>query len=147
VPKYKRSGTPSAASSTSRLPEPLVFFIDESLDNLVVVEALRDAGARVKRLTEEFTRGIQDEVWLQHAGARGWIVLTRDKRIRYRQLERSALTAAKVRAFVFTGGNVTMKDTAALLVKSLPGIRKVCAYEPGPFIYHIGQGAKPIRMS
>jgi len=30
----KRSGTPSAASSTSRPPEPVTFFLDESLDSL-----------------------------------------------------------------------------------------------------------------
>jgi PIN like domain len=82
-----------------------------------------------------------------HAGTKGWIVLTRDKSIRYRELERLALKAAQVRAFVFTGGNVTVKDTAAILVKALPRIWKTCTTQVGPFIYHIGTGANPIRMS
>lgn len=146
MPKNRRSGTPSAASSTSKLPEPLVFFVDESLDNQIVVEALREAGASVKRLTEIFPRGTDDQVWLQHAGRQGWIVLTRDKRIRYRQLELGALQAARVRAFVFTGGNVTMKETAEILSRALPKIGGICTAEAGPFIYHIGSGAKPIRM-
>ena len=147
MPKNRRSGTPSAASSISKPPETLVFFVDESLDNLVVVEALRNAGASVKRLTEQFVRGTPDQVWLQHAGQHDWIVLTRDKRIRYRQLELGALQAAKVRSFVFTGGNVTMKETAEILSRALPKIERICISEGGPFIYHIGSAAKPIRMA
>jgi len=112
-----------------------------------VVEALRDSGVDVRRLTQEFDRGTPDQVWLQPAGRHDWIVLTRDKRIRYRQLELGALQAAKVRAFVFTGGNVTMQETANILSKALPKIGRICAAEAGPFIYHIGGGAKPIRMA
>ena len=142
----KRSGTPSAASSTSRPPEPLTFFLDESLDSSTVATALSDAGARVERSTLHFPRGTQDEVWLAKAGQNGWVVLTRDQRIRYRQLERLALEAAKVRAFVFTGGNVTSKDTGAILAGALDRMASIARADPGPFIYHIGRSGKPIRM-
>ena len=142
----KRSGTPSAASSTSKPPEPLTFFLDESLDSLSVVTALREAGAAVERLTERFPKGTQDEVWLAEAGRNDWIVLTRDKRIRCRQLERLALQAAKVRAFVFTGGNVTAKETGAILAGALGRIAKIAQADPGPFNYHIGRSGKPARM-
>jgi len=107
---------------------------------------LRDAGATVERLTDHLPKGTADEDWLGYAGSRRWIVLTRDKRIRYRQLERVALKDAQVRAFVFTGGNVTVKDTATILVRALPRIRAICAANPGPFIYHIGRTGKPIKM-
>lgn len=142
----KRSGTQSAANSTSRPPEPLVLFVDEALDSLTVVDALRAAGATVERLNDHFAKGTPDETWLAYAGGRGWVVLTRDKRIRYRQLERLALTEAKARAFVFTGGNVTGKDTAAILVHALARITTICQADKGPFIYHIGRGGNPIRM-
>jgi predicted nuclease of predicted toxin-antitoxin system len=138
---------PSAASSTSKPPEPLVLFVDESLDSLTVVEALREAGAVVARHADHFDKGTPDETWLAHAGTHGWVVLTRDKRIRYRQLERLALTTAQVRAFVFTGGNVTVKDTAAILVKALPRIHALCKAHPGPFIYHIGLAGKPHQVA
>lgn len=94
----KRSPTRSAASSGSKPPEPLTLFLDESLDSLSVVTALRDAGATVERHTEHFARSVADDVWLTEAGKNGWIVLTRDKRIRYRQLERLALQAAPSRS-------------------------------------------------
>jgi hypothetical protein len=111
-----------------------------------VVETLRVAGATVERLTDHFPKGTSDETWLADAGRRGWVVLTRDKRIRYRQLELLALKSFKVRAFVFTGGNVTVKDTASILVNALPRITAICATHAGPFIYHIGRGGNPIKM-
>ena len=142
----RRSGTRSAARSNSKQLEPVTFFVDESLDSLSVVNALREAGAIVQRLTEHFPKGTPDDVWLTEAGRRGWVVLTRDKRIRYRQLERLALQAAKVRAFVFTGGNVTGSDTAAILVGALRHLERIARADAGPFIYHLGRSGKPIRM-
>ncbi len=147
MPTKKPSGTRSAASSSSRPPEPLTLFLDESLDATVVVDALREAGATVVRLTDHFEKGTEDRVWLERAGAKGWIVLTRDQRIRYRRLELLALQAARVRAFVFTGGNVDMKNTGAILASALPRIERIARKDPGPFIYHIGRSGKPIRMS
>ena len=140
----KRSGTPSAASSTSKPPEPLTFFLDESLDSLSVVTALREAGAAVERLTERFPKGTQDEVWLAEAGRNDWIVLTRDKRIRYRQLERLALQAAKVRAFVFTGGNVTAKETGAILAGACCAVG-ACGFRRGPIGVRAGSPARGRR--
>lgn len=146
MPTRKRSGTRSAASSTARRPEPLVFFLDESLDSPTIAVALRDAGANIERATERFPRGTPDEVWLAEAGRRQWIVLTRDQRIRYRQLELVALTEARVRAFVFTGGNVTLGDTAAILVNALPRMTRISRSDPGPFVYHLGRAGRPTRM-
>jgi PIN like domain len=146
VPTKKPSGTPSAASSTSRPPEPLTVFLDESLDSDSIAQALSDAGAIVERLTTHFPKGTDDQTWLSLAGANRWVVLTRDKRIRYRRLERLALQAAQVRAFVFTGGNVTLGETAAILAGAIPEIRELCERDPGPFVYHIGRAGKPRRM-
>lgn len=146
MPTKRPSGTRSAASSISRPPEPLVVFLDESLDSDSIARALSDAGAVVERLTAHLPKGTSDEVWLSLAGTHGWIVLTRDKRIRYRRLERLALQAAKVRAFVFTGGNVTIADTGAILARALPRIRRICGTESAPFVYHIGVAGRPRRM-
>lgn len=147
MPPKKRSGTRSAASSTSRPPEPVVFFLDESLDAASICDALRDAGATVERSIAHFTKGTRDEVWLAEAGTNRWVVLTRDQKIRYRQLEIVALRAANVRTFVFTGGNVTLKGTAEILVRALPRLQRIAQANAGPFIYHIGRAGKPIKMA
>lgn len=142
----RRSGTRSAASSISRPPERLTLYLDESLDSETLVAALGTAGTQVVRGSRCFPRGTPDEVWLAECGRQGWIVLTRDKRIRYRVLERAALRDAGVRAFVFTGGNVGLNETAKILLGALPRIATICRREKPPFIFHIGAGGKPVRM-
>ena len=132
---------------TSKPPEPPVIFLDESLDSDTVATALEGAGAKVERSTKNFPKGTPDETWLEAAGKHQWIVLTRDKRTRYRQLERKSLEEAGVRAFVFIGGNVTIKDTASTLVSALPRILKISETNPGSFIYHIGLAGKPVKMN
>jgi hypothetical protein len=57
-----------------------------------------------------------DELWLERAGIEGWIVLTKDKLIRKRPIERLALHAAGVRAFVFTGGNLSGVEMAESII-------------------------------
>jgi predicted nuclease of predicted toxin-antitoxin system len=146
VPTKKPSGTPSAANSRSQPPEALTLFLDESLDSDSVAQALTAAGATVERLTRHLPKGTADEIWLSYAGSRGWVVLTRDKRIRYRQLERLALRSAQVRAFVFTGGNVTIRETGEILTRAFPAIRAICERETGPFVFHVGRGGNPKRM-
>lgn len=146
MPTKKPSGTPSAASSGAKPPEPLTVFLDESLDSDSITQALTDAGTTVERLTKHFPKGTPDNVWLAFAGSKAWVVLTRDKRIRYRPLERLALQAANVRAFVFTGGNMTVKDTGDVLARAVPAIRRLCR-QPGPFIFHIGRAGKPTRVA
>jgi hypothetical protein len=51
-----------------------------------------------------------------------------------------------VKAFVFTGGNVSLKDTVQILVGALGKIGKVARTEPAPFIYHVGASGRPKRM-
>ena len=51
-----------------------------------------------------------------------------------------------MRAFVFTGGNVTLGETAAILAAAVPNILDICARVQGPFVYHIGRAGKPRRM-
>ncbi len=146
MPTKKPSGTRSAANSSSRPPEPLTLFLDESLDSDSIAQALTAAGARVERLTHHLPKGTDDATWLSFVGSRGWVVLTRDKRIRYRRLERLALQAARVRAFVFTGGNVTMAETGEILARAYARILQISIREPGPFVYHLGRVGQPRRM-
>ena len=96
--RAKRSKRPSAASSGSKLPEPFVFFIDRSLGRKIVAQALREIGETVEVHDDHFAPDAKDEDWLVKVGKRGWIVLTKDDRIRYRVTERTALTSSRVRA-------------------------------------------------
>lgn len=89
---------------------------------------------------EHFDEKCDDVDWLPQVGAKGWIVLTKDKHIRRRPLERHALEAAKVGAFVLTAGIVTGPEMAEAFVKALPRMRAIVASHARPFIAAVHKG-------
>jgi predicted nuclease of predicted toxin-antitoxin system len=121
-------------------PEPLVFFVDRSLGRRVIPDALRVAGAQVELHDNHFPQNAQDQVWLAEAGKRAWIVLTKDKHLRYRAIETNALMSAKVRAFVLTArGDLSGAEIGQIFVKALPTMRKLCATVSPPFVAHVSR--------
>ena len=107
----KKSKKPSG----TKPPDSPTFFVDRSLGRKLA-SALTAAGVAAITHDELFAEDTPDEEWLTRAGREGWIVLTKDKLIRKRRLERDALIAANVRAFVFTGGNMSGVEMAESIV-------------------------------
>jgi predicted nuclease of predicted toxin-antitoxin system len=131
----RKSKKRSASSSTSKPPDPpLVFFVDECLGTAKVPAALRDAGAEVRTLADEFESGMKDVDWLTGLHGHDWIVLTKDKNIRRRPLEIDALIGAGLRVFVVTATDLTGEEAGQIIVKALPKIRRLCKRQPPPFI-------------
>jgi hypothetical protein len=64
------------------------FFVDRSLGRHLLPDALGQAGFTAHTLAsvygEKQARTVKDEVWLQLAGERAWVVLTKDDAIRRR---------------------------------------------------------------
>ncbi len=89
---------PSKKQSAAKPLEP-VFFIDRSLGVEPLRSTLVRAGVLVEIHDDHFKRDEQDHVWLAEVSARSWVVLTKDKRLRYRPLEISVLreSGARVR--------------------------------------------------
>jgi len=81
-----------------------------------------------------FPPGTHDAVWLPHVGRNGWVVLTKDHRIRYRTGEREALLRANVRAFVLRSGNLTGQQMAEAFLRALPRIERLLRDRAAPFI-------------
>ena len=99
-------------------------------------------GAEVHTHDAHFAQDARDEEWLADVGRRGWAVITKDTRIRYRQTELAALVAGGVRAFVLTRGDLSGPEMAAILVKALPHLVRFSArYEP-PFIARIAASGR-----
>lgn len=67
----------------------MTFFVDRSLGRRAVPSALRQAGFDVVVHDDVFAADTDDEIWLREAGVKGWIVLVKDDRIRYRPRERT----------------------------------------------------------
>jgi len=117
-----------------------VFFVDRCLGRRIIPEMLRSAGEIVRAHDEVFRQDTRDEKWLTEVGKNGWIVLTKDKNIRYRAIELQALLAAKVRAFVLTArGDLTGAEVGQIFVKAPPAMKKLCKTTEPPFIAHVNR--------
>lgn len=105
-----------------------------------VAAALRHVGVEVHVHDDYFALNARDEDWLQEIGRRGWIVLTKDHRIRYREPELAALMKAQVRAFVLTGGDLQGGEMAQIFVNALPAIKRFATKYSPPFIAKVTRG-------
>jgi hypothetical protein len=133
---------PSKKRFAAKPPKGTVFFIDRSLGIEPIRTELIKAGLSVQIHDEYFPRDEEDRVWLRDVGERGWVVLTKDQRLRYRPLEKAALKASKARVFVLTAGNLRGIEIAAVFVAALPRIRAVLRSVPGPFVARVSRSGQ-----
>src|SRR4051794_29830662 len=80
-----------------------MIFIDRSIPK-GVADALKMVRNDVRWLEDDFSHDVTDPEWLRVIGERGWLVITRDKRIRYRPGEQRALRENDVGCFCLTQG-------------------------------------------
>lgn len=66
-------------------------------------------------------------------------MLTKDDRIRYRPLERGALLAGGVRAFVMTAKGLTGPEMGRVLVEALPAMERLIERLRGSFIARVSR--------
>lgn len=81
------------------------FFLDRSLGGRALGQALRAAEWDVhthREIYGERDEEIPDVEWLERCGREGWIVLTMDRRIRYRRTEIAAIRRFRVKAFALS---------------------------------------------
>jgi len=120
-----------------KLLESEIFFLDRCLGKKILASALRAANLKIEVHDDHFPPDAKDEYWLPIVGGRGWIVLTSDRRIRYRGPELTALMTSGVRAFAFRSGNLTAQEMAAIFLKALPRVSNLIRRNPGPFVASI----------
>ena len=121
-------------SHSQSLPE---FFIDRSLGRHAVAARLRAAGWHVTTHHEVYgsrDESIPDTQWLEHCGDEGLVVLTKDRRLRYRPAEAEAIRRFGVRAFVLTRGNLTADQQAQRFLDNETRIFEACRGD-GPFLF------------
>ena len=116
--------------------------MDRNLGKKIVADALRQAGADVRVHDDLFSPDARDEEWLSEVGRRQWVVLTKDARIRYREIERMALMNAGVRAFVLTAKNLQGSEVANVFVRALPAIQRFITRHTPPFIAKITRSGR-----
>jgi PIN like domain len=118
---------------------PPEFFIDRSLGRHLVAARLRAAGWKVRTHFEVY--GSEDEIipdmrWLEYCGASALVVLTKDRRLRYRPAEADAIRRFGVKAFVLTRGNLTADQQAERYLANENRILEACTRD-GPFLFSV----------
>lgn len=80
-------------------------------------------------------------MWLSAVGAKGWVVITKDKAIRHRGTEIETLKRAGVAAFVLTKGG-TGPENGAVLARALPKMLRYIIGNRPPFIAAVTPGSR-----
>jgi PIN like domain len=125
------------------LPEDFVLYLDENLHNCKpILDALIQHGVKHERHGQHFAPGTEDTQWLPFVGEKGWVLLTKDKRIRYNELEKAAVRAYKVREFYFSSGNYSGAEMAEMLVAGLRDMVRIFRREKPPFIASVTKSGK-----
>ena len=115
-------------------PDPFVLFIDRSLGKQIIATALRSAGFQVEVHDNHFSPDAKDQEWLTEVGRKGWIVLTKDKKIKHRAL------------FTLAAGGVQGSEMAQIFVKAMPKIRSYVDANVPPYIIRVTRSAHLARI-
>ena len=86
---------------------------------------------------ERIGQGLADEEWLRDAGERGWVVLMKDAKIRYRPAELQVVIDHDLRAFCLTNANLRGVAMAERFVANLARMVRLAREKPGPYIYGV----------
>lgn len=128
--------------SSAERPE---FFLDRSLGRITAAR-LREAGYVVHLIADHYPDDaieVPDEQWIAAGCANGWVLLTKDKRIRYRAKELEALQEGHL--FCLASGNLDIDGMTQAFLDVLPRIERVTGQEPVGF-WHVYSDGQVKRM-
>jgi predicted nuclease of predicted toxin-antitoxin system len=123
-----------------------MILLDRSLPRSVA-RALQQIRPDILWFDDAFPADTPDAVWLARAGRDGWLVVTRDKRIRHRPAERQALREAGAGCFVLTARrNLSRDELYALLERMLERMVQLADTTPRPFLYGVDRAGRITRL-
>ncbi len=140
----KRSRKRSAASSRLR-PEPPVIFLDECVGGQHIAKQLRERGHAVRIPGEPggISRGLADPEWTRQVANRGWVAVTRDKRIQYRFAQKQAVAQAELALFVIrASGNLSGAEIVDTIDLAAPRMARFLKKHKPPFIAGVYRGGR-----
>lgn len=95
---------------------------------------LREAGLTVHVHVDHFEADADDVVWAPAIAERGWVGISRDRRITRTAMEYDAILFAGGRLFVMTGGGMKTDLLARNFINTLPKILDTIAASEAPYI-------------
>jgi hypothetical protein len=119
----------------------VVYFTDRDL-GLQFPKILQDAGLAVERHRDHFAPDATDEQWLAFVGAKQWVALTHNSRIRYTPNEKQAVMAHGVRLLVVIG-QAPYPELARSFVATRLRIEAFLQKHEPPFIAKVYRASPP----
>jgi PIN like domain len=120
-----------------------VIFFDRSIPR-GVAEAVKQVREDACWLEDVFEEGwIKDREWIPDVGARGWLVVSKDKKIRTRPEERRAVKENNVGCFILNYRQpLTRWEILKLVTSTLDEMEEKFANTPRPFMYLIDRNGR-----
>lgn len=118
----------------------LEFFLDRSLGKRSAAPLI-EAGWTVHLVADFYgddAAEVPDEEWIAEGCRRGWALLTKDKRIRYRSHELGALQSGHL--FCIAGGNLGFAEMGERLRDAAPAMQRAVGREPFGFWHVLADG-------
>lgn len=113
-----------------------------------VVERLREVRDDVMWFEPTFRHDAADAEWLAEAGAHGWIVVTRDRRIRSRPAEIDALVSHGVGTFILRQRRpMSASDVLDVVSANLDGMERLDRETPRPYLFSVSRTAGIRRIA
>jgi predicted nuclease of predicted toxin-antitoxin system len=129
----EKSKKPSATNPDAP-HENLVFFVDRCLGRALWRD-LRALGVNAEHKDDHFAADTEDEAWMPRVGENGWIVLTRDTRIRMHPNEQSMIFKANLKVFSLqTRRGINGAAIFAIFRKHLARMQETAVAHAAPFV-------------
>ena len=133
---------PSAGRPSKKPPDRLTLFFDENFGRKKIKELLQGVDARVEVHADHFETGTEDAEWIPEVTKRGWIILSFDRRIRYKANERAAIREHRARVFFLTAAETTAEQAAQIVRAAIPRIEKLVQETHAPFYATINKNGE-----
>lgn len=116
------------------------FYVDENLDGRFA-EALIASGIAVVRCRQLGLGGVADAVWIPYVTRLGLVVVTGDRLIRYRTVEKAALRSSGSRVLFIRVGKVSHDDLARSFIDSVQVIERFITRHEAPWLVTLARPA------
>jgi PIN domain-containing protein len=120
------------------LTSRIVFFADQNLSGDAIPQALIDStGYPCQKHKDNFALDAHDVDWLPQIGRRGWILVAKDWRMLQRPIERQAILASNVRAFIFRERSLKGQIMAEIIKVAAPHMIRAIDRFQAPFVFSL----------
>lgn len=120
----------------------VTLFVDRDLWSRTLDATPREAGIPFVAHRDRFAHDTPDAQWLAAAAEHGWVIVTRDQRIRYRANEVAAVRRGRLHLFALSSGNLSAAESARIVVAAWPRIRAAVRDHAPPMLWRIDRSGR-----